>query len=81
MLLSKDQRCFCLTCGHHIFQSLKAAMFGILMAIIADMSIMGIGTNILGYGNDEVDDAVRESLIMEICLPLIVRRKFICLKN
>ena len=25
-----------------------------------DMSIMGIGTNILGYGNDEVDDAVRE---------------------
>ena len=24
-----------------------------------DMSIMGIGTNILGYGNDEVDDAVR----------------------
>jgi glutamate-1-semialdehyde 2,1-aminomutase len=25
-----------------------------------DMSIMGIGTNILGYGNDEVDEAVRE---------------------
>ncbi len=24
-----------------------------------DMSIMGIGTNILGYGNDEVDEAVR----------------------
>lgn len=24
-----------------------------------DMSIMGIGTNILGYGNDEVDNAVR----------------------
>lgn len=24
-----------------------------------DMSIMGIGTNTLGYGNDEVDDAVR----------------------
>jgi glutamate-1-semialdehyde 2,1-aminomutase len=24
-----------------------------------DMSIMGIGTNILGYGDDEVDDAVR----------------------
>lgn len=23
-----------------------------------DMSIMGIGTNILGYGNDEVDEAV-----------------------
>lgn len=25
-----------------------------------DMSIMGIGTNILGYGHDEVDNAVRE---------------------
>ena len=29
-----------------------------------DMSIMGIGTNILGYGNKEVDDAVREVLSM-----------------
>ncbi len=27
-----------------------------------DMSIMGVGTNILGYGNSEVDDAVRESI-------------------
>jgi len=27
-----------------------------------DMSIMGIGTNILGYGNDEVDDAVRRTV-------------------
>jgi glutamate-1-semialdehyde 2,1-aminomutase len=26
------------------------------------MSIMGIGTNILGYGNDEVDDAVFETI-------------------
>ena len=26
-----------------------------------DMSIMGIGTNILGYGNDDVDEAVRET--------------------
>ena len=25
-----------------------------------DMSIMGIGTNILGYGNEEVDNAVRD---------------------
>ena len=25
-----------------------------------DMSIMGIGTNLLGYGQDEVDDAVRQ---------------------
>jgi len=27
-----------------------------------DMSIMGIGTNILGYGNKEVDDAVRQTI-------------------
>lgn len=27
-----------------------------------DMSIMGIGTNILGYGNSEVDDAVRATV-------------------
>lgn len=27
-----------------------------------DMSIMGIGTNILGYGNQEVDDAVRRTI-------------------
>jgi glutamate-1-semialdehyde 2,1-aminomutase len=27
-----------------------------------DMSIMGIGTNILGYGHEEVDDAVRRSI-------------------
>lgn len=27
-----------------------------------DMSIMGIGTNILGYGHDEVDEAVRQTV-------------------
>ena len=27
-----------------------------------DMSIMGIGTNTLGYANDEVDDAVRQTI-------------------
>ena len=27
-----------------------------------DMSVMGIGTNILGYGNPEVDDAVRRAV-------------------
>lgn len=27
-----------------------------------DMSIMGIGTNLLGYGNDEVDNAVNEAI-------------------
>lgn len=27
-----------------------------------DMSIMGVGTNILGYGNDEVDEAVKKTV-------------------
>ena len=27
-----------------------------------DMSVMGIGTNILGYGNKEVDDAVKKTI-------------------
>ena len=30
---------------------------------LLDMSIMGIGTNTLGYGNDEVDGAVMETVI------------------
>lgn len=29
---------------------------------LLDLSIMGVGTNILGYGNDEVDDAVVETV-------------------
>ena len=28
-----------------------------------DMSVMGIGTNILGYGHDEVDEAVKKTII------------------
>ena len=38
-----------------------------------DLSIMGIGTNILGYGNDKVDAAVLETVnngnIVNIKLP------------
>lgn len=30
--------------------------------VYTDMSIMGIGTNILGYGNSEVDEAVRRTV-------------------
>lgn len=29
---------------------------------LIDMSIMGIGTNLLGYGNEEVDEAVRRTI-------------------
>ena len=41
-----------------------------------DMSIMGIGTNILGYGNAKVDKAVLEMLGREICQLLIVLKKY-----
>ena len=34
-----------------------------------DLSYMGVGTNILGYGNPEVDDAVRGVVDTETCLP------------
>ena len=37
-------------------------MFGTLMEINTDMSIMGIGTNTLGYGHDEVDSAVKDTI-------------------
>ena len=30
---------------------------------LIDMSIMGIGTNILGYGNDQIDEVVQETII------------------
>ena len=30
---------------------------------------MGVGTNVLGYGNNLVDNAVKKLLKMAICLP------------
>ena len=32
-----------------------------------DLSIMGIGTNILGYGHDEVDTAVLQTVHARTC--------------
>ena len=46
-----------------------------------DMSIMGIGTNILGYGHPEVDDAVRETLLPAICPHSIAPKRSISPKK
>ena len=42
-----------------------------------DMSIMGIGTNTLGYGIGEVDAAVRRTIKPATCPPSIVRKRSI----
>ena len=58
MLLSKRPECSFLISGQPISHVLKDAVFGILMVVNLLMSIVGIGTNLLGYGHPEVDDAV-----------------------
>ena len=40
-----------------------------------DFSLMGVGTNVLGYANKHIDNQVKKT-IFEICLPLIQKRKF-----
>ena len=35
---------------------------------------MGIGTNLLGYGNQRFDNAVKKLLETEICQPLTLLR-------
>ena len=45
-----------------------------------DMSIMGIGTNILGYGHDEIDNAISGVLVRAIC-PLNCLKKSIWLRD
>ena len=62
MLLSKDLKCFYLIIGLLIFPSQKDVVSGTLMKKYIDMSIMGIGTNTLGYGHDEVDSAVNGTI-------------------
>ena len=53
----KDQKCFFLKNGHHIIVDQKGCkVWDLDGSEYIDMSIMGIGTNILGYGHPEVDD-------------------------
>ena len=43
---------------------------------LIDMSIMGIGTNILGYGHPEVDEAVAKTIEAGNMSTLIYTREF-----
>jgi glutamate-1-semialdehyde aminotransferase len=51
------RRCFCLDQWPSYFEKAKGCnVWDLDGKKYTDMSIMGIGTNILGYGNDEVDE-------------------------
>ena len=59
MLLSKRSEMFLLEQWPSYFEKAKGCkVWDMDGREYTDMSIMGIGTNILGYGNDEVDSAV-----------------------
>ena len=54
MLFLKERRFF-LTIGQIIFLKPKDAMFGYRWKKYIDISLMGVGTNILGYANSKID--------------------------
>mgnify|MGYP001167612019 FL=1 len=61
MLLSKRPEMFLPSKWPTYFKSAKGCrIVGIDNKTYTDMSIMGIGTNILGYGHSEVDEAVKK---------------------
>ena len=63
MLLSKRPEMFLPNGWPSYFSKAKGCMVWDLDGKkYVDMSIMGIGTNILGYGNEEVDDAVKNNI-------------------
>ena len=54
----KDQRCFFQKVGQVTSLKQRGKVWDLDGTEYIDMSIMGIGTNILGYGREEVDAAV-----------------------
>jgi len=63
MLLSKRSEMFLPDQWPSYFKKAKGCkVWDLDGKIYTDMSIMGIGTNILGYGNDEVDEAVLNTI-------------------
>jgi glutamate-1-semialdehyde aminotransferase/spore coat polysaccharide biosynthesis protein SpsF (cytidylyltransferase family) len=63
MLLSKRSEMFLPNQWPSYFQKAKGCrVWDLDGREYTDMSIMGIGTNILGYGNDEVDEAVLNTI-------------------
>lgn len=61
MLLSKNPNLFLPEKWPTYYSKAKGCyIWGIDKKKYTDMSIMGVGTNILGYGNNEVDEAVKK---------------------
>ena len=58
VFFSKRSELFCLNFGVY-FKNQKDAKFGILRKKIY-RRFLGVGTNILGYGNKKVDNAVKK---------------------
>ena len=64
MLLSKRSEMFLPDYWPNYFSKAKGCRVWDLDGIeYIDMSIMGIGTNTLGYGHPEIDNAVREVIV------------------
>ena len=62
MFLSKRPECFYLRIGRLTFQKPRVKVWDLDNKKYLDMCIMGIGTNTLGYGNKEVDEAVFKAI-------------------
>ena len=66
MLLSKGRNVFTKSMANLLQQSKGCKVWDLDGNEYIDMSIMGIGTNILGYGHPEVDQAVSKQSKVEI---------------
>ena len=62
MLLSKRGEIFLPELWPSYFSEAKGCNIWDLMGINFFMNLMGVGTNLLGYGNDEVDNSVKDSI-------------------
>ena len=72
---------FYLINGQHILKTKGCKIWGIDNNEYLDVSLMGVGTNILGYSHPEVDNAVRKVIDKGNMSTLIVQRRFISLKD
>ena len=71
----KGQRCLLQIFGLPIIQKPRDVRFGIWMEKNMNMSIMGIGANILGYADDDVDNAVIEAINKSVSSTLNCQKK------
>ena len=62
MILSKRPELFHPDLWPAYFNKAKVVRFGIWMEKYTDISLMGVGSNILGYANSEVDNAVKSAI-------------------